>query len=64
MLKDVEWIGSSYRDLMATDENVKDSIGYALERRKPADEDRGRRVLPRYLQEEVQNGDRDAATGP
>jgi phage-related protein len=31
-LKDVEWIGSSYRDLVATDENVKDSVGYALER--------------------------------
>jgi phage-related protein len=31
-LKDVEWIGSSYRDLMATDEDVKDSVGYALER--------------------------------
>jgi phage-related protein len=31
-LKDVEWVGSSYKDLMETGEDVKDAIGYALER--------------------------------
>jgi phage-related protein len=31
-LKDVEWMGSSYHDLMATDDDVRDSVGYALER--------------------------------
>ncbi len=31
-MKRVEWISSSFRDLAATDEDVQDAIGYAIER--------------------------------